>query len=93
VTVDWIEQSVKALEQAEVDLKQVKTPLLVLQSGNDRVIDNAGQDLFCQLLKQSGHPCYSERPIVVEGAEHELLIEQDSMRNKALQQILSFYQN
>ena len=93
VTVDWIEQSVKALEQAEVELKQVKTPLLVLQSGNDKVIDNAGQDLFCQLLKQSGHPCFSEQPIVVEGAEHELLIEQDSMRNQALQQILSFYQN
>lgn len=93
VTFEWIDQSVKALDLAFADLNKVKTPLLVLQAGNDRVVDNAGQDLFCQQLKAFSHGCLTDKPVVVAQAEHELFIEQDAMRNQALQQIIQFYQN
>lgn len=91
VTFNWLDQSVKAIDLAYQQLEQVKLPIMVMQSGNDRVIDNAGQDLFCQKLVELGNPCFSGKPIVFDGAEHELLIEQDSLRSRALEQIVSFY--
>lgn len=91
ITFNWLDQSVKALDLALAQLDKVKVPLMVMQSGNDRVIDNAGQDLFCQKLAELGHPCFSGKPIVVADAEHELFIEQDHLRNQAMEKIASFY--
>ena len=93
ITFNWLVQSIQALEVAQDELNKVKTPILVVQAGGDRVIDNSGQDLFCEKLQQHGQPCFSGKPIVVADAEHELFIEQDKMRNQLMTQIIEFYQN
>ena len=93
ITFNWLDQSVKAIDLAYEQLDQVKLPVMVMQSGNDRVIDNAGQDLFCTKLSELGNPCFSGKPIVFDGAEHELFIEQDPIRNRALEQIVNFYKS
>ena len=90
VTIDWISQSVKGLETAYNELNKVKQQVLVLQSGNDTVIDNAAQIQFCDRLKELGNPCAGGSVFVVDGAEHELFIEQDIMRVKALNKIIQF---
>lgn len=93
ITYNWLAQSIQALDKAEDELDKVKTPLLVIQAGGDRVIDNAGQDLFCEKLQAHGQPCVGGKPIVVADAEHELLIEKDELRNQVMAQIIDFYQN
>lgn len=91
ITFNWLDQSVKAIDLAYEQLDTVKLPIMVMQSGNDKVIDNAGQDLFCQKLAELGNPCLTGKPIVFDGARHELLIEQDPLRNRALEKIVRFY--
>lgn len=91
VTVRWISESAKALEQAYENLGKVKTPLLVMQSGNDRVIDNTAQDMFCERLSELNHPCEGGAPFVVENAEHELFIEKDEYRVAALSKAIQFF--
>lgn len=91
VTVRWISESAKALEQAYEELDKVKTPLLVMQSGNDRVIDNSAQDMFCQRLLELQHPCEGSRPFVVDNAEHELFIEKDEYRLAAFSKAIQFF--
>ena len=93
ITYNWLSQSIQALDAAQEDLSKVKTPLLVVQAGGDKVIDNAGQDLFCQKLQEYGHPCFSGKPLVIADAEHELFIEKDEMRNQLMTKIIEFYQN
>lgn len=93
ITYNWLSQSIKALDKAQNELNKVKTPLLVVQAGGDKVIDNTGQDLFCQELQRHGQPCFSGKPIILMGAEHELFIEQDEIRNQLMAQIVDFYQN
>jgi len=93
VTIDWIDQSVKALDIALTELDKVAIQILVMQSGNDRVIDNLGQDMFCQKLNELGQPCVGGKPLVVEAAEHELFIEQDDMRNQAVTELANYFAN
>ena len=46
---------------------RIKTPLLVLQAGDDSVVDNAAQDAFC-----ANACCEEGKPLRIEGAWHEL---------------------
>ncbi|NVK23744.1 MAG: alpha/beta fold hydrolase, partial [Gammaproteobacteria bacterium] len=91
VTINWIQESVAALDIAYEQLNMVKSPVLVLQSGAEKVIDNEGQNRFCQRLKDSGNPCVSGTPIVIENAQHELFIEEDKKRSEALKHIIGFF--
>ncbi len=93
ITFNWLNQSILALDLALADLNKVKTEILVIQSGNDRVIDNEGQNLFCQKLAELSHPCFGGKPFVVADAEHELFIERDEIRNQAIEKIFQYYQN
>ena len=90
VTIDWIDQSVKSLDIAYEQLDKVKNDVMVLQAGFDKVIDNQGQDLFCERLKELGNPCLSGGPIVIDNAEHELFIEHDQIRTQVLAKLLMF---
>ncbi|MGL5948109.1 MAG: alpha/beta fold hydrolase, partial [Aeromonas sp.] len=82
-TAHWINQAFSAAEAAVDHAGQLRTPLLVLQAGDDQVVDNAAQTRFCQ---QQG--C---RVQVIAGARHELFIEQDRLRTPALTAVLDFF--
>lgn len=54
---------------------RLHTPTLIVASGADRVTDCAAAQQFARRLR-------SGRLVVVEGAEHEILIERDTLRNQ-----------
>ncbi|GAB2949306.1 lysophospholipase L2 [Hafnia psychrotolerans] len=90
-TYHWVRESIEAgmhiLQQAE----NITTPLLLLQASEDRVVDNSSQLAFCQAMAVAGHPCEGGKPLVIEGARHEILFERDDLRAKALDAIMRFF--
>ncbi|HEH9417703.1 TPA: alpha/beta fold hydrolase [Aeromonas sobria] len=85
-TAHWIYQGITGADAAIADAGAIKTPLLVLQAGNDSVVDNAAQDRFCTLAN-----CEGGKPLRIEGAWHELFIESDDKRQPALTAMADFF--
>ncbi|MGN4998977.1 alpha/beta fold hydrolase [Aeromonas sp. 61P] len=85
-TAHWIYQGITGADAAIADAGAIKTPLLLLQAGNDSVVDNAAQDAFCTKAR-----CEGGKPLRIEGAWHELFIEADDKRQPALTAMLDFF--
>ena len=93
VTVRWLVESINAQEKIFLQLDQLLTPIAVLQAGEDTVIDNQAQNDFCmQLHQKQPQSCMQGKPIVIEGAYHELFIESDAMREQALSAIVNWFE-
>ncbi|WP_319782715.1 alpha/beta fold hydrolase [Oceanisphaera sp. IT1-181] len=87
VSSHWLQQAFNAGEQAIAQAGRITTPILVLQAGQDVVVDNKAQDRFCQALPA----CEGGRPKRIKKAAHEIFLEQDNERRQALTAILSFF--
>jgi lysophospholipase len=61
----------------------IAVPVLVLRADKDVWVDQAGSDEFCRKLPKC-------RRVFLKGAWHEILIERDDIRDKALAEIRSF---
>ncbi|QXW29708.1 alpha/beta fold hydrolase [Aeromonas sanarellii] len=85
-TAHWIHQGIAGSDAAVANAGAIKTPLLVLQAGDDSVVDNAAQDAFCANAR-----CEGGKPLRIEGAWHELFIEADPQRQVALNATLAFF--
>ncbi|WP_107851212.1 alpha/beta fold hydrolase [Oceanimonas marisflavi] len=88
VSLQWLGESLAAGDRAIARARQITTPLLVLQSGQDVVVSNEAQNAFCQALRH----CAGGGPKRIKGAAHELFIEQDKYRNRALKAVLAFFE-
>ncbi|WP_160173503.1 alpha/beta fold hydrolase [Thalassotalea sp. ND16A] len=92
VTLAWLNGAVKAEAQIFANIDKITTPLLVLQAARDTVVSNEKQTQFCQQLHQlQPASCPDGKPVVIENALHELLFEQDEIRNQALRQTLNWF--
>jgi lysophospholipase len=89
VTFNWLSESVKAIELLQENVAKISTPFLVMQSGNDKVINNQGQDVLCA----SATSCVDGKPYTIPGAYHELFMEQDKYRIPAINRMLDFIEN
>jgi len=85
ITVKWLTESINALDTIFAKIDQITTPTIVLQAGADKIVSNQAQNAFCQQLHQQ-HPqsCPNGKPLVIEGAFHELFFESDKYRQQAL---------
>jgi len=93
-TWGWIARSCDAAHAARTDAAVVTTPVLVLVAGQDKIVLNHGAAQFCQRLAAArpGAGCGGPDggPVVVAGAEHEMLIERDALRQQAMGRALGF---
>ncbi|WP_322863109.1 alpha/beta fold hydrolase [Aeromonas allosaccharophila] len=85
-TAHWIYQGITGADAAIAEAGAIKTPLLLLQAGDDKIVDNTAQDRFCSLAK-----CEGGKPLRIEGAWHELLMETDDKRQPALTAMADFF--
>lgn len=83
-SVRWLAEACKMSEESVSNAKDIKIPVLLLQAGDDKVVNKEAQDRFCEDASS-----YCQK-IVIDGAYHELFIEKDDMRSKALKAILEF---
>ncbi|TPH17754.1 alpha/beta fold hydrolase [Litorilituus lipolyticus] len=92
VTLQWLIESFKAQQAIFANLKDISTPILVLQASNDLIIDNDAQHEFCQqLYRVKPDFCASASPITIEQAYHELFFETDTIRTHALNTCLNWF--
>jgi lysophospholipase len=75
-TIGWLNAAMRAMAEFEEPefAREIATPTLVLASGADRVVDAEATERFASRLRTG-------RLIVIDGAEHELLVERDRFRD------------
>ncbi|MGS3630393.1 serine aminopeptidase domain-containing protein [Enterobacter hormaechei] len=78
-------------EQVLAGVGDDDTPTLLIQAEEERVVDNRMHDRYCELRAAAGHPCEGGKPLVINGAYHEILFEKDAMRSVALNAIVEFF--
>ena len=78
----WIRESIKARRKALNNSHKIKAPVLILKAENDPVVSSEEIDIFCEKTA-----C---KKLSFKDSKHEILMEKDSIRNIALQQILNF---
>jgi len=76
-TVGWANAAFRAMRRFDEPNfpRRIETPTLVVASGADQVTDARAAERFASRLRAG-------RIIVIEGAEHEILIERDVFRNQ-----------
>jgi lysophospholipase len=87
-SVLWVKLAQGAAKTARQNAANVKVPVLLLQAGDDTIVKAAGQLEFRDRLNQT-HPgfCQVER---IEGARHEIFMENDVYRQRAFELTLDF---
>jgi lysophospholipase len=93
VTVQWLTESQKALDKIFNNVDKITPPILVLQAGQDKIIDNQAQNEFCQQIHQlHPHSCPNGEPFIITDAYHELFFESDIYREQALEAVIQWFE-
>ena len=76
-TVGWLHSAIKAMKEfAEpAYANKVRQPILIVAAGHDQVVSTPATEQFAVRLRTGSH-------LVVAGARHELLMEQDRFREQ-----------
>ena len=94
VTTTWLTSSLSALKTLFNRVDNISTPTLVLQASCEKIVDNQAQDDFCQQLHaHNPKSCPNGKPLVIEGAYHELFFERDELRNQALTAVIEWFED
>ena len=83
-TRKWLKEACRWSEISVMDAGNITIPVLLLQAQNDTAVTPKAQEKFCKNVAKN---C---KGVLIEGAYHELFIEEDSIRQKALSAILGF---
>ncbi len=83
-SVNWVAQACEINPIVLENAHRIKIPLLILQAGDDEIVSLEPQEQFC---KNVGALCTLMK---IDDAKHELFIEKDLYRNKALGAIFEF---
>nr|WP_242698638.1 alpha/beta fold hydrolase [Alteromonas sp. 5E99-2] len=84
VTSQWLAAAYQAMDTIENNAERITCPMLVLSSGDDKVIDNKRQHRVVHQFQNAEY-------VVVDGAYHELLCESDSYRQYTLLKSMQFF--
>jgi lysophospholipase len=76
-TVAWMDSAFQAMGamRARSYPARIRQPILIVAGGNDAVVSNAAIEDFASQLRAGSH-------LVVVGAQHEILMEQDRFRSQ-----------
>lgn len=85
-SVNWVAESCKVSPLVLKYADKIKVPVLLIQSGNDYLVNLKPQEEFCSKL---GDLC---KMVPVDEAYHELFFEKDIYRNKALSAMFEFFE-
>ncbi|RUO20941.1 lysophospholipase [Aliidiomarina iranensis] len=81
----WVAEAILAARQVVLQAERLKIPALVLQGAEDKIVAPKPQQEFIERQKNSASKLKR-----IEGARHEILMENDAIREPAMKQILQF---
>ncbi len=84
----WVNQSCKTFKKIFKNLKNIETPIILIQAGEDKVVTANAQKKLVFELKKLGKDV---RAFSINGAYHEILIEQDEYRIPLITNFLDFF--
>jgi len=84
----WVLESCNSFEKIFDDIKNIKTPLILLQGGEEEIVDPDAHNKFIEELNQLGS---DGKGYFLPNSKHEILIETDDNRIKAISKILEFF--
>lgn len=85
-TVNWLKQSIEYTTQLRETKDVYQIPTVILQAGQDQFVNATGQNKICG---KSPSMCKIIK-IGFENSQHEILMEVDEIRNKALSAIRAY---
>ena len=85
----WVRQALEASDRARARAGDIELDVLLLQATEDVAVTAKGQNEFRDKLN-ANHPGRCQL-VPIEGGYHELLIEDDEYRNKAISLIKEFF--
>jgi lysophospholipase len=76
-TVAWVDSAYRAMAQLQERSypAQIRQPILIVAGGTDQVVSTAAIEDFATMLRAGSH-------LVIVGAQHEILMEQDRFRSQ-----------
>lgn len=83
-SLGWLSQACKWSRISIENAHEIEIPVLILQAGEEKVVNNKAQKEFCQNV---GDRCHLKR---FSGAYHEMFIEEDAIREEVLSDVLDF---
>ena len=86
VSFRWVSESIQATRRVRQKASELKMPMILFQSGQDRVVKPVGQTDVCSKAAQC-------RLIQTASAQHEVLMERDELRGQAMTEILDFFKS
>lgn len=86
VSYQWLKQAIFAMRELPHYAKHCRTPILLLQGGQDKVVANSAQQLWFEQLPAE----LTKQLVTLNDARHEVLMEQDHLRVAAFAAINHF---
>lgn len=90
-TYGWISNAISGMNRAKRHAGDIQVPVLLLEAGSDQIVAPDGQHDVCNGIN-AAHPgkqlC---NLVVIDGSQHEGLIEVDAIRQRDLNLITQFY--
>ncbi|WP_127023446.1 alpha/beta fold hydrolase [Rheinheimera mangrovi] len=90
-TWGWLDQACAVLPDMQQQSGQIKIPVLVMQAELDTIVSATAQQEFCAALAQNPNSGCVGGLQVIQGAKHELLFEQDEIRQQVLEKVLTHF--
>jgi len=94
-TLGWVAQACAASAEARGEgARRIEVPVLLLQGGEDTVVEPRAQEAFCEQVN-AGKPAEARgrcKGLLMPEARHGLLVEVDRLRRPALVEILSSWE-
>jgi len=89
-TFGWVNQACAIQPDLKRAADNIRTPILLLQAGEDTVVHNRAEDEFCAVKKPTAESvCEGGKPVVIGGAFHEMFFETDQYRTPAIKQMMA----
>ena len=91
-TLRWVAQACAGSREARGEgAARIAVPVLLLQGGQDSIVEPEAQRVFCAHVNAPGSAGGSCRGLLVKASRHALLVEADPLRQPALEEILKFF--
>ncbi|MDR0217721.1 MAG: lysophospholipase L2 [Enterobacteriaceae bacterium] len=90
-TYRWMRESMRTGDNLVENAGKIQTPLIVLKASEDKIVSNRELLAFCKSRQKAGTGEEEHKPLVIQGAHHEILFEKDALRAQALNAICDFF--